>query len=121
MTTPTSGSCSRRSRSPNTFGRRTVALEDEIRRVAGQLMFIPPFNEGTSEIASNLGKSYARGRPLSAVAREIGADRVALKADLLIVATALQHSARHLLTGDPGCYAVAKFAGLEAKQLQDLP
>lgn len=96
-------------------------LEAEIRRVVGDRMIPHPFDEMTAEIAAKLGRDYAAGRPLGHVAKETGHDRIALKVDLLIVATALQHSAQFFLTGDPGCHAVAQFAKLNSLFIRDLP
>jgi predicted nucleic acid-binding protein len=96
-------------------------LEDEIRRVAGKRMFTPAFDEVTAEVASRIGRSYVAGRRLGDVARETNTDRVCLRYDLLIVATAVQHSALYFLTGDPGCHALAQFAGLDSRLIRDLP
>ena len=75
----------------------------------------------TAEIAANLGRDYLAGRSLSQVAKEVGHDRVALKTDLLIVATALQHSVKFFLTGDPGCHAIALHAKLDSRLINNLP
>lgn len=96
-------------------------LEEGIRRVIGDRMFTPAFDEVTAEIAARLGRNYAAGRRLGDVARETGTDRVVLRFDLLIVATAVQHSAQYFLTGDPGYHALARFAGLDSKFIRDLP
>lgn len=96
-------------------------LETGIRRVVGERMFAPAFDEVTAEIAAQLGRDYAAGRKLGDVAKQTGHHRIALKADLLIVATALQHSARIFLTGDPGCLVVARFAKLDATLISTLP
>ncbi len=85
-------------------------LEAAILRVVSEGMFSPAFSQVTASIAANLGREYAAERKLADVAKKVAHDRVALKADLLIVATALEHSAKYFLTHDDGCYAVAKFA-----------
>ncbi len=89
-------------------------LAAAIREVVGTTMLPFAFDEATALIAAKLGRSYAdsEGGKLSNVAKKIGVDRVALKADLLIVATALQHGAEYLLTHDEGCHAVATFANI---------
>ncbi|HEV3440903.1 MAG TPA: hypothetical protein VG122_26350 [Gemmata sp.] len=96
-------------------------LDSEIHRVVGSTMFVPAFDEMTASISANLGRSYAAGRRLGDVARQTSHDRIALKADLLIVAIALQHSVGYFLTGDPGCHAVALHAKLNSILINTLP
>jgi predicted nucleic acid-binding protein len=96
-------------------------LEKEILRVVGTRMVLHSFDEMTAEIAAKLGRQYAAGKSLGAVAKETGHDRIALKADLLIVATALQHAAQFFLTGDSNCHALATFAGLNGILISTLP
>lgn len=88
-------------------------LEAEIRRVVGDMLIPAGFDQITAEIAANLGRSYAAGRKLSDVAKQVGTHRIALKDDLKIVATALQHAAQIFLTGDPSCRDLAVFAGIK--------
>lgn len=86
-------------------------LDSEILRVVGSRMFSPSFDEVTASIAASLGRAYVADRKKLADVVRLVHDRVALRADLLIVATALQHSAKYLITNDDGCYAVTKFTG----------
>src|ERR1700722_10905291 len=72
-------------------------LISEIRRVIGGTMFVPNFDEVTAGISASLGRSYAAGRKLSDVAKQTGHERIALKADLMIVGIALQHSVKFFL------------------------
>lgn len=60
-----------------------------------------------------------RFRPLGPVRLALVA--AALRADLLIVASALQHQVQVFLTGDPGCCPVAIFARLDARLISTLP
>lgn len=96
-------------------------LETAIQRVVGGSMFAPPFNPTTATISAELGRRYANGRKLGDVAKETNHDRVALKLDLLIVATALEHQPRFFLTRDTGCHELAKFAGLDSRLINELP
>jgi predicted nucleic acid-binding protein len=98
-----------------------AGLETEIRRVVGDSMFAPAFDEVTAGIAAGLGRAYAAGRGLGNVAKQTGHDRIALKADLMIVAIALQYSVQFFLTGDPGCHSVAEFSGLNSIPISSLP
>ena len=82
---------------------------------------IAEFNLITAEVSANLGRRFAAGRSLGQVARDLGTDRVVLKADLLIVATAVQHNVDAFVTADKAAHELAKFAGLNAFRLDELP
>ena len=96
-------------------------LLSEIRRAAGGTMFVHGFDEVTATIAAKPGQSYSKGGKLGDVARSTGHERVALKADLMIVSFAGQYSVQIFLTGDPGCHAVASHAGLNSFLISSLP
>jgi predicted nucleic acid-binding protein len=87
-----------------------TALETEILRVVSEGMFAPAFDQVTASIAANLGRRFVAERKSNSEVARFTQDRVVMRADLLIVATALQHSAKYLLTNDDGCLAVATFA-----------
>lgn len=103
------------------FGVDRVELDVEVRRVTADRLFTPSFDAATAEIAAEIGRRFAAGRRLGAVAQELGSSRVALKDDLKIVATAVQHQVQQFLTADDGCYEVARFAGLNAVLVRNLP
>lgn len=97
-------------------------LETAIRTAVGRNLLTPAFDEATAFIAANVGRKYSDLRKSVGHVAKVVHDRVVLKHDLLIVATALQHQARYLLTHDLGCCEVAKFAGLpEPILLCELP
>lgn len=98
-------------------------LTSAIQKVVGGAMFAPPFNDATAVIASDLGRRYANanGGKLSDVAKTTSHDRTALKYDLLIVATAVEHQAQFFLTRDAGCHRIAQFAGLNSFLIDQLP
>lgn len=96
-------------------------LEVAIRKAVGELMFSPSFDTNTARVAAKIGRQYSAGRKMSDVARECGVDRVALKADLLLVATAVHYQAAIFLTNDSGCHRVAKFADLDSRLVRELP
>ncbi len=97
------------------------AKRKEFAELARRFVFIPSFDELTSEIAAELGRRFAAERSLAQVAKQINADRLCVKIDLLIVATAVQHQGQHFITNDGGAYHIAKFAGLNAYRFSDLP
>lgn len=85
--------------------------------------YVIPFSENTATIAADLGRKFAKGKSLKKVAVEMGIDRVCLKADLLIVATALSVASTlgSILTDDKHVKEIAEFAKVKAVMIRDLP
>lgn len=103
------------------FGFTEADRLSEVQAVLRRQYFIPPFDQSTAEIAAQLGRQFVSGRSIGEVARAFGSDRVRLKADLLVVSTAVQHSPNHFVSNDELTLALARFAGLNAHRLSDLP
>ena len=78
---------------------------------------VPPFDVRCASLAASL---FAQGKDLRL--RGKGDVRKTLRADSLIIATAVVHGARTLYTGDGDCRKLAaKVPRLEVKDLPDIP
>ena len=99
-----------------------AGLETAIQGAVAATMFAPAFDEVTATIAANLGRLFVAERKSNSEVARLTPDRVAMRADLLIVATALQYSAKYLLTNDTGCFTVAQFSKrITPILIRDLP
>jgi predicted nucleic acid-binding protein len=98
--------------------------QEEFNILLARYVHVVPFDQHTAEIAADIARRYMlekQSGPQNAVARQVNEDRVCLKADTLIIATALQHSATAFLTNDEPADRVAKFAGLNSHLIINLP
>lgn len=103
------------------FGFEDADRLNEVQSVLRRNYFVAPFDQSTAEIAAQLERRFTSGRSLGDVARQFGSDRVRLKADLLVVATAVQHRPKYFVSNDDLALALAQFAGLTTHRLRDLP